>query len=364
MADYVTVAPAALRATVAAHCLASGSNRREATLVSENLVLANLSGHDSHGVGMTPQYLTAVREGNLALNQSAKLAVDAGALITVDGGMGYGQVIGHEAIEMAIRRARQFGVCVLSLRTSHHIGRIGHWGEQCAAAGLVSTHYVNVINRPPLVAPFGGSDGRFTTNPYCAALPDPRGPGPDAKPLVLDMATSTIAMGKVRVAMNKGELVPPGILIDSTGHPTRDPKVMWENPRGAILTFGEHKGFGLAVVAELLAGALSGGGTLHDGNWQSMTTTNNMLSILIDPGKLGGADSWQGEMGDFLRWVKASPPAPGVEEVLVAGEPERRMRAERANGIPIDITSWNEIVEAGASVGVSADETRRIAGLA
>ncbi len=358
MADYVTVSPAALRATVAAHCLASGSNRREAALVAENLVLANLSGHDSHGVGMTPQYLAAVREGKLVLNQSAKLAVDAGALITVDGGMGYGQVIGHEAIEMAIRRARQFGVCVLSLRNSHHIGRIGHWGEQCAAAGLVSTHYVNVINRPPLVAPFGGSDGRFTTNPYCAALP-----GPDGKPLVLDMATSTIAMGKVRVAMNKGELVPPGILIDHAGNPTQDPKVMWSDPKGAILTFGEHKGSGLAMVAELLAGALSGGGTLHDGNWQRMATTNNMFSVLIDPGKLGGAETWQNEMAAFLRWVKASPAAPGVEEVLVAGEPERRSRAERAAGIPIDITSWNEIVVAGESVGVAADQSRRLAGL-
>ena len=358
MTAYVSVAPAALRAAVAAHCLASGSNRREAALVSENLVLANLSGHDSHGVGMTPQYLAAVREKRLNVNQSAKLAVDAGALITVDGGMGYGQVIGHEAIEMAIQRARQFGVCVLSLRNSHHVGRIGHWGEQCASAGLVSTHYVNVINRPPLVAPFGGSDARFATNPYCAAFPSP-----DGKPLVLDMATSTIAMGKVRMAMNKGEQVAPDTLIDHQGNPTRDPKVMWTDPKGAILAFGAHKGYSLAVVAELLSGALSGGGTVRDGKWQRNTITNNMLSILIDPGKLGGAESWQNEMTDFLRWVKASPPAPGVEQVLVAGEPERRTRAERAAGIPIDLTSWNEILAAGESVGVAANETRRIANL-
>lgn len=361
MAEYVTVMPDALRQTVRAVCRRGGSNEREAALVANNLVLANLSGHDSHGVGMLPQYWLAVHEKRLKVNQSARVALDNGALVTIDGGYGYGQVIGHEAMELAILRAREHGVCVMAIRDSHHIGRIGHWGEQCASAGMISTHYVNVVNRSPLVAPFGGSDARFATNPYCCAIP---GLG-DAEPIVLDMATSTIAMGKVRVAMNKGEQVPPGILIDSQGNPTTDPKVMFNQPIGAIRAFGEHKGFGLALIAELLSGPLSGGGTGRN-RWDVGTITNNMLSIVFDPAKLGGADSWQQEAAAFVNFVKDSPPAPDNKTggVLVAGEPERRMRAERnISGIPIDVTTWNEIVAAAEMLGHKAAETRRLAGL-
>ncbi len=361
MAEYVSVQADALRAAVRAVCRAGGSDAREAGLVADNLVLANLSGHDSHGVGMLPQYWLAVHEKRLVVNQQARIAVDAGALVTVDGGMGYGQVIGHEAMEIAIERARQHGVCVLSLRNSHHIGRIGHWGEQCAAAGMISTHYVNVVNRSPLVAPFGGSDARFATNPYCCAIPGPHG----SEPIVLDMATSTIAMGKVRVAMNKGETVAPGILIDAQGNPTVDPHVMFNKPSGAIRAFGEHKGYGLALIAELLSGPLSGGGTGRN-NWDVGTITNNMLSIVFDPAKLGGAESWQDEAQAFIDWVKASPPAPDNTsgEVLVAGEPERRTRNTRdAGGIPIDRTTWGEILAAGARLGHAEAETNRLAGL-
>ncbi len=361
MAEYVTIQAEALRATVRAICRTGGSNEREASLVAENLVLANLSGHDSHGVGMLPQYWLAVHEKRLVVNQSAHIALDAGALVTVDGGFGYGQVIGHEAMEIAIQRARQHGVCVLSLRNSHHIGRIGHWGEQCAAAGMISTHYVNVVNRQPLVAPFGGSDARFATNPYCCAIPGPHG----GEPIVLDMATSTIAMGKVRVAMNKGETLAPGILIDAEGNPSIDPKVMFNKPSGAIRAFGEHKGFGLALIAELLSGPLSGGGTGRN-NWEVGTITNNMLSIVFDPAKLGGASTWQDEAQAYIDWVKASPPAPDNKTggVLVAGEPERRTRAERnSQGIPVDATTWGEIVAAGALLGHAAADTNRLAGL-
>jgi uncharacterized oxidoreductase len=361
MAEYVTVMPDALRATVRAVCRAGGSNEREAALVAENLVLANLSGHDSHGVGMLPQYWLAVHEKRLIVNQSNKIAVDAGAMVTIDGGMGYGQVVGHEAMELAILRAKLHGVCVMAIRNSHHIGRIGHWGEQCASAGMISTHYVNVVNRQPLVAPFGGSDARFATNPYCCAIPGPNG----GEPIVLDMATSTIAMGKVRVAMNKGESVPPGILIDAKGAPSTDPTVMFNTPIGAIRAFGEHKGYGLALIAELLSGPMSGGGTGRN-RWEVNTITNNMLSIVFDPSKLGGADTWQDEVEAYVKFVKASPPAPDNKTggVLVAGEPERRTRAERNQaGIPVDITTWNEIVAAAEMLGHPASETRRIAGL-
>lgn len=362
MAAAVTIQPEKLRAAVRHICLAGGSNEREAALVAENLVLANLTGHDSHGVGMLPQYILAVVEKRLTVNQSVKVLSDAGAILNLDGGMGYGQVIGHEAMELGIRRAKDVGACIVSLRNSHHIGRIGHWGEQCAAAGMVSTHYVNVVGRPALVAPFGGADARFATNPYCCAIPATE---PGGEPIVLDMATSMIAMGKVRVAMNKGEQVAPGTLIDSKGAGTTDPKTMFNSPIGAILAFGEHKGYGLAVIAELLAGALTGGITMHDGSWAKNTITNNMLSIIIDPSKLGGADTWKKETAAFVDWVKKSPPGPAGKPVMVAGEPERKSKAKRnAEGIPVDATTWSEIIACGESVKVAATETNAAAGLA
>ncbi len=359
MAATITVMPDRLVAAVAAICLASGSDAREAELVAKNLVLANLSGHDSHGVGMLPNYIPAVVEGRLKVNSHVRVDGDAGAILNLDGGMGYGQVIGREAMALGIRRAAEIGACVVALRDSHHLGRIGEWGEQCAAAGMISTHYVNVVGRPPMVAPHGGSDARFLTNPYCCAIPATE-PGGD--PIVLDMATSRIAMGKVRVAMNKGEQVASGTLIDAHGHPTTDPRTAFVPPTGAILPFGEHKGYGLAVIAELLAGAFTGGSTMKPDSWARNTITNNMLSIIIDPGKLGGADQWRDEARAFVEFVRASPPAPGSDGVMIAGEPERRTRATRSReGIPVDAATWAEIVAAGELVGVDATRTNAAA---
>jgi uncharacterized oxidoreductase len=173
-------------------------------------------------------------------------------------------------------------VAVLGLANAHHIGRIGHWAEQCLAAGLVSIHFVNVISEP-IVAPFGGTDGRFVTNPMCVGIPMA---GTD--PIVLDFATSRIAMGKVRVAFNKGEKRGARHPDRRPGQPTNDPGVMFREPHGALLPFGEHKGYGLAVACEILAGALTGGITLHarpDPN----AIINNMLSFIVDPDRLGTA---------------------------------------------------------------------------
>jgi uncharacterized oxidoreductase len=185
---------------------AGGSNADEARLVAENLVTANLLGHDSHGIGMIPRYIDAVLEGGLAPNQHAKATVDTGALLALDGCKGYGQVIGRDAMQMAIERAQKFGTCVMTLGNSHHLGRIGAWAEMAVAAGFVSIHFVNVISHAR-VAPYGGRDARFGTNPCCIGVPLP-----GEAPFVLDYATSAVAQGKMRVAHNKGEKVPPGRL--------------------------------------------------------------------------------------------------------------------------------------------------------
>ena len=346
-----------LTAVVRAIIAAGGSSPREADLVASNLVEANLRGHDSHGVGMVPRYIDALKEDGLAVNAQVGITLDAGAMLTLDGRHGYGQVIGREAMELGSERARRHGVCIVGLAHSHHLGRIGHWAEQCAAEGLVSIHFVNVLSRP-VVAPFGGRDGRFGTNPFCVGIPRA---GTD--PIVLDFATSKIAQGKTRVAHNKGLALEPGTIIDNLGNPTTDPRYTVIEPLGALLTFGEHKGSGLALVCELLGGALAGGETAQPVTDGRRRVLNSMFSILVDPRKLGTAENLAREMERFVAHYAASPPVAGLDHVKVAGEPERERKAERlARGIEVDGVTWNEILGAGAKVGLAADELTRLAG--
>ena len=356
-ASSVTVHAGPLKAVVRAIIGRTGSSAREAGLVADQLVEANLTGHDSHGVGMLPRYVEVFRLGRLKVNQHVSVVLDGGALLTLDGNMGYGQVMAYEAMQLGIERAGEYGTAVVGLSNSHHIGRIGHWAEQCIAAGLISMHYVNVISQP-VVAPFGGRDARFVTNPFCVGIPRP-----GEQPIVLDFATSRIAMGKVRVAMNKGVEVGADTLLDHDGEPTRDPRVMFERPFGAILPFGEHKGYCLAVVCELLGGALSGGRTLHQRS-PGREIINNMFSILIDPQRLGTAANLSAETAEFATWVKQSPLAQGADRIKLPGEPEQDHRRERgATGVPIDPTTWAEIVGAAGLLGLKQREVERLAGL-
>ena len=361
MADYRTVKADSLINVVCSIVKAGGSADREADLVATNLVEANLKGHDSHGVGMVPRYIDAMKQGGLKLNQHVSVVMDGGAMLTLDGNAGYGQVMGFEAMELGAERAKRNGVCVVGLSNSHHIGRIGHWAEQCIAHGLVSIHFVNVLARP-IVAPFGGRDARHGTNPFCVGIPRA---GKD--PIVLDFATSKIAQGKTRVAYNKGEQLAPNTIIDDHGNPATDPRFTVIEPSGAILPFGEHKGSGLALICELLGGALSGGKTLSDKTWSgkpggSRKVLNSMFSILIDPDKMGTGENLARETESFIAWHTASPPAAGVDHVKIAGEPEREWKKQRlAEGVPVDPTTWQEIVAAGAKVGLDNAAIEKLA---
>src|SRR6266851_1632971 len=239
-----------LRKLTSAILQAGGSAAAEGDLVADHLVRANLMGHDSHGVGMIPTYVKHLKAGLVVPNTRAKVVKDDGAILMFDGLRGYGRPVAGEAMAAAIARCRQTGVGALTLANAHHIGRVGAYGELASGAGLVSLHFVNVTDHRATVAPHRGTDARFVTNPVCIALP-----GTDRQPpMLLDMATSAIAMGKIRVAKNEGHLVPEGILIDDKGQPTQDPNVMYRDPIGALRTFGGHKGYALAVVTELLAG--------------------------------------------------------------------------------------------------------------
>jgi uncharacterized oxidoreductase len=344
-------------------CEAMGSAQREATLVADQLVEANLAGHDSHGVGMLPSYVDGVLNGRLQINSHPTVVVDNGALITFDGNAGYGQVNGFEAMQAATERAGEYGVAVVGLRNSYHIGRIGHWAEQCAASGYASLHLVNVIGHPPLVAAYGGAEARFGTNPFCAAVPGRNGrPG-----FLLDMATSIIAGGKARVAANKGVKVPPDTIIDAEGNLTDDPNAFWyTDPSGrrggALVAFGDHKGSGLAIMCELLGAALLGGETAHPKNARDGRIINNMLSVVIDPGAMGNAEAYLDEIEAFRDFVLESKLRADCDQILVPGQPEDLAREQRAEGFEVDQVTVDQLRNSAQRAGVSESAVREMFG--
>jgi uncharacterized oxidoreductase len=347
-----------LRAAVQYLVAGFGSEAREIKLVTENLVQANLTGHDSHGVGMLPRYTDAYLEGGLKPNAHIKTCMDSGAMLALDGQTGFGQVIGHETMELGIARAKEHGSCIVALGNSHHLCRIGAWAEMAIAENLISVHFVNVVSRP-IVAPWGGADARFGTNPFSVGIPVKGG-----EPILLDFATSVVAQGKTRVAHNKGEQLPPGQMLDDKGNPTTDPRYGVIEPYGALRTFGEHKGFGMALICELLGGALAAGMTCRtpaDGRKQVL---NGMLTIIFDPEKFGQGGLFQEEMRSFVEWVRASPSQPGQEGVRIAGEPERATRAKRlAEGIPVDENTWKDMQISASKLGLDPAKMNQLAGM-
>ena len=338
----------------------TGCEPPEATQVADHLVDANLRGHDSHGIGMIPHYVHNITSGTMHPNAGLSVVRDSGAVVLFDGGLGFGQRVGAEMMDMAIERAREHGTVVASLRNVHHLGRIGTYAEMAVAAGLVSMHFVNVTGHPPLVAPYRGSQARFATNPICIGVPGTQ----RHEPFLLDMATSLIALGKVRVALNKGERIAPGTLIDAQGQPTTDPSVMFpddEALRGALLPLGLHKGYGLLFAAELLAGVIGGGETMNPATEHLDTIRNNMLTVVIDPVSLVGRDWMEREFDAIVDYVTSSPPANPGEPVLVAGDPERlTMKQRQEEGVPVDPVTWEGILEAGETVGLPRSEALAI----
>ena len=339
-----------------------GSNTDEAQIVADHLVRSNLSGHDSHGVGMLPTYIRMLKANLLKPNQNPELFKVDGSIMMFDGNRGYGQAVGKIAMDKAIKKCKTTGLVLMTLRNAHHLGRIGTYGEQSIAAGLISLHFVNVTDHPPVVCPYGGSDARLNTNPICLAMP-----GTKKQPqILLDMATSRIALGKTRVAFNKGQSLKEGLVIDHSGQPSTDPAVMAaymfpersDNPLiGALTPVGDYKGYGLALFCELLGGMMSGGGTVQPEHSRKKSIINNMFTILIDPKRLIDLSWMHHEVEEIVKYCKASPPAEQDKPVLVAGDPERQAKNERrSSGIPLDNETWEQIQEVGKTLGLSKEE--------
>ena len=348
-----------LRRLVAAIFEKMGAAPDEAALVADSLVRANLVGHDSHGVGLVATYVRHCADGLLKPGTAAQLVKDDGAILMFDGGRGFGRRVGGEAMAQAAARCRETGVVLMTLRNAHHLGRIGAYGEIALSEGLISLHFVNVTDHVPSVAPWGGAEARFVTNPVCIAVP-----GTEATPpTVLDMATSRIALGKARVAMTKGVPLDDGLVIDPAGQPTTDPNVMFADPRGALLPFGQHKGSGLALMCELLAGGLSGGGTIQPANPRQHSIVNNMFAILVDPARLVDLDWLRSEIDATVEYVRSARPSDRGVPVRVAGDPERAYLAERTEtGVEIDETAWGEMIAAAEGLGLTAADVSALTG--
>jgi uncharacterized oxidoreductase len=350
----VTIKPEKLIGFVADIFARVGSSKAEADRVATYLVTANLTGHDSHGVIRVPKYVGWVQDGSIIPDQTIKLEVDTPSLAVIDGGFGFGQTVTPQAVRVGIDKCKANGLAAITLKNSGHLGRVGDWAEMAAAEGLISIFFVNAAGSV-LVAPFGGVARKLSTAPYCVGIPRP-----GQRPVVLDFATSLVAEGKVMVASRGGKALPRGALISEDGNLTEDPHELYgpyepTGPRdhakgtGAIRAFGEHKGSGLALMCELLGGALTGNGATSTGR----RFANGMLGIFIDPKAVDPAHFFDGEVARYIAYFKDSKLAHGHDAVLIPGEPEAASRAARtANGVPLTDDTWASIVAAGRALGI------------
>lgn len=334
---------------------AAGCPADEAARVTHYLTLATLTGHDSHGVIRTQRYVEWIRDGWVVPGRHVEAVLDSDVIAILDGRHGMGQTVGPESARVGIAKAKAKGVALVCLRNAGHLGRIGDFAEMAAAEGLVSLHFVNVFGSL-LVAPFGGAERRFSTNPVAIGVPTG-----DAEPFILDMATALVAEGKVLVAHQGGKPVPMGALVSAEGELTDDPRALYgadqpgryPDPRrgaGAMRTFGEHKGSGLALACDLLAGCLAGSGITRASQGR---VHNGMLSIYLDPVTLDTEGSFARDVHDYIAWVRSTRPIDPAAGVMIPGDKERRTAAQRrAEGVPLPDEVWHSILYAATLVGL------------
>jgi uncharacterized oxidoreductase len=334
---------------------AAGCRPPEDERISHYLVEANLVGHDSHGVIRVPTYVAWLKQGKVLANQEPHTVFESDVLAIVDGRFGFGQTMGEHAMRLGIGKAQRHGVAVVALRNPGHLGRIGDWAEMAAWANTIGIHFVNTSGVGILVAPVGGIERRLSANPVAVGIPLRNGP-----PLVWDISTSVIAEGKIRVALNKGVPVPDNCLIDAAGRPTNDPKVFYGPPPGAILPFGGHKGYGLGIVADILAGALTGNGA---SNPSATRLTNGMLTILLAPSFFQSEEAFAAEVERFIAYIKSSARVSPETEILMPGELEERTRVQRKQtGIDLDDTTWGQILATCQSLGIAQEQVNTLVG--
>ncbi|MEZ6055662.1 MAG: Ldh family oxidoreductase [Planctomycetaceae bacterium] len=326
----------------------AGVPTADAAVVAAELADANLVGHDSHGVMRLMQYVQFVEEGFVKVGATSEVVHDTPSVVVIDGHFNFGQVTMAKALAVGIERAKQVGSANVFVRNCNHIGRLGAYTERAANEGLAATMAVNAPG-PGGVAPFGGMERRLGTNPISMSAP-----GVEA-PVVLDMTTSATAEGKLRVSHQKGESIPAGLIIDGHGQPSTDPGAYYNKPYGSILPLGMplmgHKGFGLSVMIDLFCGILSGSGVCRD---DLPRGANGVWLSLIDIEPLMPQEEYQRWMATYSSHIKDCPRLPGVDEILLPGDIERRRRIEReALGVSIPDETWRQLTELAARLGVT-----------
>jgi LDH2 family malate/lactate/ureidoglycolate dehydrogenase len=336
-----TIQPARLERFVEDLLGAAGADRHEAQIVAEHLVNANLAGHDSHGVMRTIQYLAEIRTGKIVPGKSANCLEEweSGAVIDATGA--FGQVACHEAMQRAIGKAGSATLAAVTIRNCNHSGRLGDYVEMAVQAGMIGLVTANGGGAGQWVAPFGGRERRVSTNPIAFAAPS-AGPFP----VVLDISTSIVPEGKVRDYLQRGDPVPEGWLVDSQGHPTNDPSQLYANPAGAILSLGGqsgHKGFGLAFMVDVLAGALSAAGCPRAGDFDP-AHGSGLFMLAINIERFGAQTEFATRVAEMIDYFKSSEPAAGFDRIMVPGQFEYEQRQLRQqNGIGIPDQVWGEM---------------------
>jgi hydroxycarboxylate dehydrogenase B len=323
--------------------------REEAAWVAELLVRANLVGHDSQGVMRIPQYAQAIQSALVRPGASIEIVKESPSTALMNGHWGLGQVVARRAMELAIRKAKETRVSSVGAYDLYHVGRLADYTRMAAEQDFAAIMMVNGGGASPIVAPFGGTAGRLSTNPISIAFPTG---GP--VPFLLDMATSVVAEGKVRVKRHRGERTPDGWLLDNQGRPTTDPNALYQEPRGAILPLGGsagHKGFGLAMVVEILGGVLARAWYARPG---ANRFSNGTFIVVIDISAFVDPGRFRTEIDDLLAYVKSAPTAPGVEAILYPGEPEamEQQRRER-DGVPFEDETWQQITTLAHELGIA-----------
>ncbi len=322
----------------------------KARLVAEALVAANLRAVDSHGMQLLPYYLDQLRAGNLDPLTDGRVVSESGGCVLYDGQNGFGYTVAENCCGHAIRLAKEHGVSMAVARDSNHFGAAAFWAQKISAAGCVG---IVMCNASPIVPPWQGKQGRLGTNPICVAVP-----GTGGKGWLLDMATTTVAMGKVYKAFFSGQSsIPPGWAMDADGVPTTNTEAAFH---GLLMPLGGYKGYGLAMMVEILCAVLSGGAMSTEVGGvrildRPMRTSQAFLAI--DVARFLPVEEFQQRLDRLVAAMKSAKPAAGYDEVLVAGDPEWRAEELRLReGIPLAAGVWAKLVEAAERLGVETPE--------
>ena len=313
-----------------------------AKLVADHLITASLRGVDSHGIIRIPYYLEGIEKGYVKPKAEIKVLKETPNSVLIDGGMLLGIVVAKKAMEIAIQKAKASGVALVGVRNLGHVGMLAYYTKKIAEEKLIGFACANATAR---VAPWGGAERVFGTNPLSIGIPVDNG-----SPIVIDMATSATASFKVRVALRQGKKLPPNMILDKHGRPTTEPKDFIDG--GVLLPFGGHKGYAFMLLVEILASAFVGGPISKEAI-DHASTQGGFLVAAVKPTLFRGYEEYTRDLERIIREVKSCKTMEGVSEVLLPGELEERVYEERKrNGIPIDPETLRSLKEVAEKLGI------------